>query len=242
MHTNSWRNFVPAVVLAAVALLVVGNAAYERLVAAPGPADAALAATPAPVETPATVFAAFELAAADPRRGEREITIPAGTQLRLRLDSAHASDTSRVEETVQAHLASPVVVDGLAVVPANTPAIGHVTVAKPSAKVKGRAYLAVRFTELRTDDERYRMSTRTWGREAPGTRKKDAAKIAVPGAVGAIVGAAIDGKKGAAIGAGVGAGAGTAVVLSTAGQEVRLPIGSTLLVRLSAPLTVRVPA
>jgi len=64
----------------------------------------------------------------------------------------------------------------------------------------------------------------------------------VPGAVGAVVGAAIDGKKGAAIGAGVGAGAGTAVVLSTAGDEVRLPRGSTLLVRLSAPLTVRVGA
>jgi phage tail sheath protein FI len=35
---------------------------------------------------------------------------------------------------------------------------------------------------------------------------------------------------------------GTAVVLSTAGENVRLPRGSTLLVRLSAPLTVRVPA
>ena len=177
----------------------------------------------------------------DPRR-EREITIPAGTRLRLRLDSSYASDTSSVEDRVQAHLVSPIVVDGATVVPSNTAAIGHVTAARESAKVKGRAYLAVRFTELRTGDERYRMSTRAWGREAPGTKKKDAAKIAVPGAVGALVGAAIDGKKGAAIGAGVGAGAGTAVVLSTAGEEVRLPRGSTLLVRLSAPLTVRVPA
>jgi hypothetical protein len=180
-------------------------------------------------------------ASRDPRR-EREITIPTGTQLRLRLDSSHASDTSSVEERVQAHLVSPIVVNGVTVVPSNAAAIGHVTAARESAKVKGRAYLAVRFTELRTDDDRYRMSTRTWGREAPGTKKKDAAKIAVPGAVGAIVGAAVDGKKGAAIGAGVGAGAGTAFVLSTAGEEVRLPRGSTLLVRLSAPLTVRVPA
>lgn len=176
------------------------------------------------------------------QRGEREITIPAGTQLRLRLDTGHASDTSRVEERVQAHLATPVVVNGRTVLPANAEAIGHITVARPSAKVKGRAYLAVRFTEVQADDERYRMTTRTWGREAPGTKRKDAAKIAVPGAVGAVVGAAIDGKKGAAIGAGVGAGAGTAVVLSTSGDEVRLPRGSTLLVRLSAPLTVRVPA
>jgi hypothetical protein len=86
------------------------------------------------------------------------------------------------------------------------------------------------------------VATRTWGREAPATKRKDAAKIAVPGAVGAVVGAAIDGKKGAAIGGAVGAGAGTGVVLATAGEEVRLPRGSTLIVRLSAPLTVRVPA
>ncbi len=177
------------------------------------------------------------------QRGEREVTIPAGTQLRLRLDTSHASDTSRVEETVQAHLETPVMINGRAVLPTNSEAIGHVTVARPSAKVKGRAYLAVRFTEVRTDDEdSYRMSTRTWGREAPGTKKKDAAKIAVPGAVGAIVGGAIDGRKGAAIGGIVGAGAGTGVVLATAGEEVRLPRGSTVLVRLSAPLTVRVPA
>jgi hypothetical protein len=183
-----------------------------------------------------------ETAGAVAPRDEREITIPAGTQLRLRLDSSHASNTSRAEDRVRAHLAAPVVVNGRTVLPANTPAVGHVTVARPSAKVKGRAYLAVRFTEIEAAEEQYRVSTRTWGREAPGTKRKDAAKIAVPGAVGAVVGAAIDGRKGAAIGAGVGAGAGTAVVLSTAGSEVRLPRGSTLLVRLSAPLTVRLPA
>ena len=170
----------------------------------------------------------------------REVTIPAGTQLRLRLDTSLASNTSRVEDRVQARLAAPVVVGGTTVLPSNTDVTGHVTQARPSGKVKGRAYLAVRFTELRDDGERYRMSTRTWAREARGTKKKDAAKIAVPGAVGGVVGAIVGGKKGAAIGAGVGAGGGTAVVLSTAGEEVRLPRGSTLLVRLSEPLTVRV--
>jgi hypothetical protein len=203
---------------------------------------AALAAGPLFVAAHATHAKVAASSAVDAQRGEREVTIPAGTQLRLRLDSSHASNTSQAEETVSARLAAPVVVNGRTVLPSNSPATGLVTVARPSAKVKGRAYLAMRFTEVRADDERYRISTRTWGREAPGTKKNDAAKIAVPGAVGAVVGAAIDGKKGAAIGAGVGAGAGTAVVLSTSGDEVRLPRGSTVLVRLSAPLTVRVPA
>jgi hypothetical protein len=163
--------------------------------------------------------------------------------LRLRLDTSHASNASRVEDRVDAHLAAPVVVNGITVLPNHTEAIGHVTVARPSGKVKGRGYLAVRFTEVRPDnDERYRITTRAWAREAQGTKKADARNIAVPGAVGAVVGAVVGGKKGAAIGAGVGAGAGTGVVLSTSGKDVRLPRGSTLLVRLSAPLTVRVPS
>jgi hypothetical protein len=57
---------------------------------------------------------------------------------------------------------------------------------------------------------------------------------------GALVGALIGGGKGAAIGAGVGAAAGTGVVMSTRGDEVRLPAGTAVSVTLSQPLTVRV--
>jgi hypothetical protein len=38
----------------------------------------------------------------------------------------------------------------------------------------------------------------------------------------------------------VGGGAGTGVVLATRGQEVRLPAGTAISVKLSAPLTVTV--
>lgn len=177
-------------------------------------------------------------------RADREVTIPAGTRLRLRLDTSHASDTSRIEDTVQARLATPLVIDGRTVVPASSVVTGHIVSARPSGKVKGRGYLALRFSELRSqlDDERYRISTRTWAREAPGTKKKDAATIGVPAGVGAVVGGVVAGKKGAAIGAGVGAGAGTGVVLSTAGKDVSLPRGATVIVRLASPLRVRVPA
>ncbi len=235
LNTLLWKRALVAA-LAAGPLMLAANATYTKVAAASHDSPAT-SSSPAPDRV-----SDRDRTGAKTQRSEREITIPAGTQLRLRLDTSHASNTSRVEDVVQAHLAAPVVVNGRTVLPGNTPATGHVTVARPSGKVKGRAYLAVRFTELRPADDRYAVSTRTWGREAQGTKKEDAAKIAVPGAVGAVVGAALDGKKGAAIGAGVGAGAGTAVVLSTAGDEVRLPRGSTLLVRLSAPLTVRIGA
>jgi hypothetical protein len=50
----------------------------------------------------------------------------------------------------------------------------------------------------------------------------------------------LGGKKGAGVGALAGGGAGTAVVLATRDKEVRVGRGTTLAVRLSAPLTVRV--
>jgi hypothetical protein len=198
---------------------------------------ATLAAAPA---WRADVAAAPE--AAGDGRAQREITIPAGTRLRLRLDTSHASNTSRVEDQVRARLAAPIVVDGRTVVPAESELTGHVVSVRPSGKVKGRGYLAVRFSELRSgrDETRYDIATRTWAREAPGTKKQDAGKIALPAGVGAAVGAVVGGKKGAVIGTGVGAAAGTGVVLATSGKEVNLPRGATLIVRLSQPLTVRI--
>jgi len=173
--------------------------------------------------------------------GTREITIPAGTQLRVRLDNSVGSDLSRVEDTVRGHLVSPVVIDGRTVLTSGTPLTGAVTQAVRSGKVKGRARLGLRFHSLTAADrERYRISTRPWTAVAPATKTADAEKIGIPAAGGALIGALAGGKKGAAIGAAAGGGAGTAVVLSTRGKEVRLGPGAIVLVRLSEPLTVRV--
>jgi hypothetical protein len=172
----------------------------------------------------------------------REVTIPAGTELPIVLDTAVSSKTSRVEEPVRAHLSRAISIDGLQALPAESAVSGVVTDATPSAKVKGRAHLAVRFESItpRGSDERYRIETAAIGRTAPSTTKKDAVKIGGPAAGGAIIGAIVGGGKGAAIGAAAGGGAGTAVVLSTSGKETSLPSGTPLRLRLTAPLTVRV--
>jgi hypothetical protein len=171
----------------------------------------------------------------------RQATVPAGTTLHLRLDNRVGSDISRVEDSVHARLVSPIVIGGRTLVPAGSVVTGSVTQAARSGKVKGRARLGIRFHTLAPagDRERYRISTRTWTAVAPGTKKKDAATIALPAAGGALVGGLIGGKKGAGIGAAAGGGTGTAVVLTTRGKEVRLGRGAVLRVRLNEPLTVR---
>jgi hypothetical protein len=181
-------------------------------------------------------------AAVTPKTVVREVTIPAGTELPIVLDTSVGSKTSKVEEPVRAHLSRAVSVDGLQVLPDGSTVSGVVTDATPSGKVKGRAHLAVRFDSItpRGSDERYRIDTAAVGRTAPAETKKDALKIGAPAAGGAIIGALIGGGKGAAIGAAAGGGAGTAVVLSTSGKETSLPVGSPLRLRLAAPLTIRV--
>jgi hypothetical protein len=116
---------------------------------AAGPANAsasdrhAAPATPAP--PPAPTF--------------REVTLPAGTTLRLVLENGVGSDSSEVEDTVRATLSRAVSAGDSEVLPQGTEVLGVVTDVDRSGRVKGRAHLAFRFTSLRYDGERYDIRT-----------------------------------------------------------------------------------
>jgi len=172
----------------------------------------------------------------------REFTVPAGTTLDVRLQSAVGSDSSRAGDPIEATLTRAIVVDGTEVIPEGSTVRGEVTAVDPGGKVEGRASLALRFTSIAVAgrDERYPIAARiSW--LAPSTKGKDAAKIAVPAGAGAIIGGIIGGKKGAAIGAAVGGGGGTAVVLTTRGPQIRLDLGAALSLPLEQGVEVRVP-
>ncbi len=238
-------------ILCAVAAVSVGLTACNRDSAIPeraaftSSADSYAAERPVAVRTSGRAeiaTTAREIARPPTGAAMRELTIPAGTSLRVVLDDTVGSDISRVEDVVHAHLARPIAVRGETVLPAGSRLTGVVTGATRSAKVKGRAHVAVRFNTVapRGDDERYTIRTTAVSRVAPGTKKKDAIEIGAPAAGGAIIGGLLGGKKGALIGTAVGAGGGTAVVLSTRGKEIHLPKGTPLTLRLSRSLTVLV--
>jgi hypothetical protein len=172
----------------------------------------------------------------------REVTLPTGTVLPVDLVTAVGSDISRVEQRVEGRLRRAVTSNGIEVLPAGAAISGHITSAERPGRVKGRGQVAFRFTQLDTPGEgSSRISTATISRIAPATKKKDAAKIGVPAAAGAIIGGIAGGGDGAAKGAVIGGAAGTGYVLSTRGSDVRLGKGADLAVKLTAPLTVRVP-
>ena len=172
----------------------------------------------------------------------REVTLPAGTVLPVELTTAVASDSSQVEDAVRGRLRRAVAVQGVQAFPAGTAVSGVVTAAERSARVKGRARVAFRFTTIDPpgDAQRLSMRTDTVSRMAEATKKQDAAKIGGGAAGGAIIGGILGGGDGAAKGAAIGGAAGTGVVLSTRGKEIRLAPGTPVSVRLASPLTVRV--
>jgi hypothetical protein len=172
----------------------------------------------------------------------REVTIPAGTVLPVELQSAVSSDTSHPEDQVRGTLRRSITIDGIEALPAGTAALGHVTVAERSGRVKGRARVAFRFTRLDPPGEAERVAVQTGviSQVAAATKKQDAAKIGGGAAGGAIIGGILGGGGGAAKGAAIGGAAGTGVVLGTRGKEVRLAPGTNVSVKLTAPVTVRV--
>jgi hypothetical protein len=123
---------------------------------------------------PSLRFRRATSAPAAPVASFKEITIPSGTTLRLSLQSAVASDTSRVEQPVRATLRSPVSVNGQVAVPAGSEVSGVVTEAEESGRVKGRARLAMRFSSLHASGENVRHQTSGYAQEAAATKKQDA--------------------------------------------------------------------
>jgi hypothetical protein len=163
----------------------------------------------------------------------------AGAVIPVRFDTAVSSATSDPEDRVEATVRENVRAGERVVIPAGSTLRGHVISAERSGRVKGRARLSLRFTEVEIDGRWHRVSTQRIALVAPSSGGKDAKIIGGGAGAGAVIGAIVDGKEGAAKGALLGAGTGTGVVLGTRGKEVGLGRGARWRVRLSQPLVVR---
>lgn len=220
--------------VASVCVACGGGSTNEPAATEPGDAPAAEARDSAPA--PAASYPAPD----PPAPVRREVTLPAGTELRLELGSAVTSDTSRVEDAVHASLRQAVVVDGREVIPAGADLVGVVTDVERAGRVKGRARVAYQFSTIDAGGERHDITTAPVVHEAEATKSEDATKIAIGAGAGAAIGAILGGGDGAAKGAVIGGGAGTGAVLATRGKDVRIDPGADVTTRLTAPLTIRI--
>jgi hypothetical protein len=179
-----------------------------------------------------------------PRWQERqaeELVVSADSVMGLQLKNTVSSETSRVEDRVEAQVARDVSVNGRVAIPAGSRVLGAVTLVERGGKVRDRARVGVRFhTLVLADGTTLRLQTDTVYREGESPANASAAKMGGAAIGGAILGAILGGGKGAVIGGATGAAGGTAAVMAGPRRPATIDAGSTVTVRVLAPVSVTV--
>mgnify|MGYP001792447464 CR=1 FL=1 len=169
----------------------------------------------------------------------KQVALPAGTVVTVRLASAVGSKLSASGAHFSATVARPVEVDGKVVVPAGAEALGKVVEAVPQGRFEGAASLRLVLESVNVNGDSYDVTTSSVRRYLKGKGKRTATFIGGGAGGGALIGGLTGGGKGALIGAALGAGAGTAGAAYTGEKEIVLPAESALSFKLAEPLTIK---
>jgi hypothetical protein len=170
---------------------------------------------------------------------KKEQTLAAGTVIRASFQHSLTTDSNAPGDPFTMKVVDDVKARDKVVIPIGSTVKGVVAESKRSGRVQGRAYMALRFTEVVfPNGQSYPIQASGASRMAPGTKKKDAMIIGGGAGIGTAIGAIAGGGKGAAIGAATGGGAGTGAVLATRGKETGFSSGSSLNIKLTEPLKV----
>lgn len=168
-----------------------------------------------------------------PSGGDREL--PVGTEIDVRLLRSVSSASAQVEDAVEATTVLNVDSRDHVLVPAGSMFRGTVTAVNRPGRLDRKGSLTLLFDSVTVRNETMRVkATVSQALESEGY-KGDAGRIGAGAGVGAIIGGILGGFKGVLTGILVGGGG---VIAATEGQDVTLPAGTILRIRLDTPLIV----
>jgi BON domain-containing protein len=150
------------------------------------------------------------------------ITVPSGTQISIRLTNELNSETAQVGDVFRGAISTPVVLEGVTVIPTTADVEGRVVEVKSAGRYAGQSDLVIELTRLLANGKSYGLITDRWSKAGSSRGKATAAKVGGGAALGAVLGGIFGGGKGAAIGGAVGAGAGTGASSVGKGQQIIL--------------------
>jgi hypothetical protein len=165
------------------------------------------------------------------RAQEKQITVPAGTALLVKLDKAVSSSDkpgTKFSGVLQGDLSA----NGVAAVKAGSAVYGDVTAAKQARRVRGKAAVTFALSQVNINGQLVPLVTQPIEDIAASSTKKTARGAAAGAAIGAIA----DGGDGAAKGAAIGAG----VSALKKGESAGSAAGALVEFKLAAPLTVTI--
>lgn len=171
----------------------------------------------------------FRFAGSDARLAE-------GTDIQVRLEQALSSNTARREDRVEATVVRPIRLDNRVVIPAGALVRGVVKDAEEAERPAKGGRLELLFDRIQLDGRTWvDIQTRVISIKENMDRSESAERAGIGAVLGGVLGQIIGGKKGALLGVLIGA---TGGIVATQGEEVELPEGTILTLRLERPLLV----
>jgi hypothetical protein len=169
------------------------------------------------------------------------ISVPAGTELAIRINQRISVKTSRAGDHFSGEVVEPVLSNGNIVIPRGTPVSGRVYEAHRRGHFEGRSILGLRLTSMTLGNYQYALDTRDNVTTKRGKGRRSAGFIGGMTGAGMLIGGIASGGVGLAIGAAAGAGSGTALAGGTGNRDIDIPAESIVHFRLADPLVVQNP-
>jgi hypothetical protein len=170
---------------------------------------------------------------------QREIVIPSGTVVHVRMIDSVDSDRNTAGQIVRGSLDSPIRINRQVVLPRGSTAYIRLVDVESAGRVKGRSELRLQLDRITVGNHTYPVRSSIVEFRGKSQGKKTAKSAGIGAAVGGGLGALFGGGSGAAIGAGLGAGAGVATRAAKNGQQILVPSESLVQFRLTSPLRVQ---
>jgi hypothetical protein len=170
----------------------------------------------------------------------RDVTIPAGTVIPIRITEALDSKTAQTNDAFHGALAADLGTQGVIALRRGAPVVGRIIDVREAAHFKGQSLLSLELTDIQRGGQKIPVTTDAFTKQGAARGKNTATKAGGGAAFGAIIGALAGGGKGAAIGGLAGAAAGTGVNAATRGEQTVIQTETLINFQLQSPITVRV--
>lgn len=164
--------------------------------------------------------------------GVHNVTIPAGTILRVRIDDPLSTARNNIGDPFTGTLVEPVVMSGEEVLPAGARFKGRVTASVRSSRLQGRAVIGITLNCYELRGSQHPVMTSLDAQTSDSQIKQNIELIGGAAGQDALIGAVAGGGKGAAI----GTGGGTAGAHATRKRDVTIAADTVFSFVLKVPV------
>jgi len=166
----------------------------------------------------------------------RQLTVPAGTVLMVTFEQTLSSASSLAGDRFSARVVEPVRIDGRDAITAGSTISGRVVSAERPGRFGDLALLNLEFTSLRIASGVESPISASFHGEGEAQETRDAVVIGGAAAGGAVLGKVLgDDSDSTVLGALIGGAIGTGIAARNRGEEVTIPEGVAIAIRLDAP-------